>query len=469
MTKGLSATIGFLIFILILLTTLIPLAFLILSQSVNQQYQIQNIQAQRELISEQYHDVYSDIVLVYSSTSNRVSFLFFNTPVIPVIIKYLVVFNGTKWIYLNIIKEKGTLVAVPENADASLQINGNVTIQILGVRPYDNQSSYVVAVTQYGNIIYALPYSAPVNYYIFEGAIIPTLDLPYSYLKNISTPFGIVNYFNSSDAYLFWDGINSYKPYQYYNNGILYVNLNGSWFSTSQEIGSGFDDLPSDYVNLNLSTPVLELASSKVQYGGGEVFWNETYFANENISLEFIATYTAGDLGSGGGLVFYLFIQPNQWNLSSAVFNSSSLFPQNYNYTDFLQPLIFFPRSSAPYLVLTWSSSGWDLYIYNSTFMNNTSISFSPEPGNFILFKIAYIPRTDEIYAFAYDYNTSQESVAVFNLTNILYPFDSGNYAFGVASFNHGVASNWGIIYANVPALEPLFDPQLQFLFSKVF
>ena len=473
MRKGLSTTVGFMIFLFVLLTALIPLALLILSEGQNEQFQIQVAQQYRNVVGNQYNDFlqysFSGIVFIYDSTTNTVFFVETNGIPSPIIIKYLMVFNGTKWILLSLVKEKSSFIAKPEYLNTSLEIQGNTSIQLPNnIRPYDNQSIYVVAVTQYGNAIFAVPYSLPINYYIFEGAILPFLDLPYSYLKNTTVSFAypaIIHYYNTSDAFLYWDGINSYKPYECYN-GTLHVHLNGIWFNTTNipKASLNFDNLTSNYIDMNVTIPVLQLSSSEVQYGGGEVFWNQTYFANENISLEFIATYTAEDLGSGGGLVFYLFTEPELWNLS-AVWNSSALFPQSYNYTNFLQPLIFFPKSSSPYLALSWSSNGWSLFVYNVTSITKTSERFVPQPGDFILFKISYIPRTNELLAVAYNYNTSQKSVAVFNLSNVIYPFDSGDYAFGVASFNHGVSANWGLIYANVPALRPLFDSQLQMLF----
>jgi len=471
---GLSNTIGFLIFIFIILIALIPVSVIIISQNTEQQNLIQNAQIERGIINQQYNEFlqysYNGIMFTYNSVTNTICFIITNSISLPISIKYFLIFNGTDWIQLNIMNQKGSFIAEPNNLNSNLLIRGNVSIQLpSNIRPYENQSSYIAAITQYGNIIYAVPYSLATNYHIFEGSILTSFDLPYSYIKNSSVSFaypGIIHYFNTTDANIYWNGINSYKPYEYYYNGNLYINLNGTWFNTTTipKTSSFFDNLTASYINMNLDIPVLQLSSSTIQYGGGEVFWNESYFANENISMEFISTYTAGDLGSGGGLDFYLFINPEQWNLTST-WNSSTSFPQNHIFSSILNPLIYFPKSLSPYLVLSWSSNGWDLFIYNITNLTENN-SFNPEPGDFILFTISYIPRTDEIYATALNYNTSQKSTAVFNLTGIFSPPNSNNYVFGIASFNHGLTSNWGLIYANVPALEPLFDSKLQNLFS---
>ena len=509
--KGLSSSIGFLIFLLIIMTTLIPLAIFILSQNANQQSQTnQNINFYgKQLLDEysefsqySYGNVFSNVIFVYNIYQNSVCFIMSShttstssSP--PIYIKYLLIFNGTRWVYLNIIKNAGILYAEPSNNDAnilisftnkdSLNISNNSIIKIHlpnNIRPYENQSAYIVAVTQYGDIIYAVPYAMPTNYYIFEGGILPSFDLPFNYLTDESVSFtypDIIRYYNIANSCIYWNGLNSFRPYEYYfeKNDTLDVHLNGIWFNTKniyipQVIGPlSFENLSSNYVDINLSIPVLQLSSSNVQYGGGEVLWNETYMANQNISMEYIATYTAQDLGEGGGLDFYLFINPDQWNVSSS-WNSSALFPQQYIVScNIWQPLLFLPKSTSPYLILSWSSNGWNLF-YN--YNNNTKIidaisssqSFSAQPGDFILFNIKYVPYIDTLYVIAYNYNTSQEETSVFDLNNIFSPPDSGNYVFGIASFNHGVASNWGIIYTDVPALEALFDPSLQDLFTEI-
>jgi len=163
--KGLSEVIGFLILLVILLVVLIPLSIVLFSQPTVQQQQMQNAQPYKNLAVQQFRDFEpiqlnaagistAPVYFIYVNSSNAVYFVFLTntSPPVPLVIKYLMIYNGTTWVRQDV----GNLVISPANANAKYY--GYPAIKVpLSVTPYNNQPSYVAAVTQYGNIIYASP------------------------------------------------------------------------------------------------------------------------------------------------------------------------------------------------------------------------------------------------------------------------------------------------------------------------
>ena len=199
MKRGLSEVIGMLIFLVIIIAIVVPVAMIMLSQPTIQQQQIESVLPYRNLAQEQYNDfqpiqiesplfsssrsslLVQPVYLVYNESANTIGFIFTSNSSLPIplIVKYLSVFNGSQWVILNIshqgnkwwakvtdsIPSGGVLIAPNEsNAEISIRENliyeGLKIIQIqLPVQPYDGQPSFVSVVTQYGNVIYATSFS----------------------------------------------------------------------------------------------------------------------------------------------------------------------------------------------------------------------------------------------------------------------------------------------------------------------
>lgn len=178
MKRGISEVIAFTILLLILVI-IVPVAFLMMSQPTIQQQQIIHVQPYKNLAQEQYSELkplqvnstgifLSSVIFAYNESDNNVYFIFTSnsTLSVPIVVEYLVVFNGSQWIKLNIIKNGTSLIAEPDNSNptpvpispsnANSVFNNFQEIKIhLETQPYGKQGNYIVAVTQYGNIIYS--------------------------------------------------------------------------------------------------------------------------------------------------------------------------------------------------------------------------------------------------------------------------------------------------------------------------
>ena len=177
--KGISVVVGILILLMFIIVIAVPLAIVILSQPTSQEQQVESAQPFKIIAKNQYEDFAPIIPNEEGSPEPPVEFIYAgnrsvlfvlnsnSTPPYPLVIQYLVVFDGSSWITLNITKNGNTYVAeiakqFPTNGleintyNANTEYNGNPAIEILlSVPPYENQPYYVAAVTQYGNIIYS--------------------------------------------------------------------------------------------------------------------------------------------------------------------------------------------------------------------------------------------------------------------------------------------------------------------------
>ncbi|WP_369610482.1 hypothetical protein [Sulfurisphaera javensis] len=183
--KGLSEVVGFFIILIILLAVLIPLGIYLFSQPTVQAQQIQNAQAYKNLALEQYRDFQpidfnsggfsvAPVYFIYQDGSAYFVFVENQNPPEPLTITSIEVFNGTTWV------TKSVNINV-EIKYANTKLAGYPAIQIpLSKQPYKNQASYVAAVTQYGNIIYASPpYVLPMPS-LKKSIGIPAVD-PYNF------------------------------------------------------------------------------------------------------------------------------------------------------------------------------------------------------------------------------------------------------------------------------------------------
>ena len=453
--RGLSETVGLLIVLLILIGTLVPVSLLLLSQPTNQEHQIEADMPFEKIAELQYADLKPvgnilapAVFFIYNPGNNSVEFIIDKQmPIIPLEIEYLLVFNGTKWIKLGVTNDNGKLIAQPNDIHIPILINGNTTIY-LPIKPYEQQASYVVAVTQYGNVIYAVE-EALASKYIYEA---------FSLSSNYSLPDAFPDYIK-------------YYP----------ANSTQYW---------------------NLGLPVLQLAD-RMQNGTsteGIVFWVQNYTDNRSFSIVAIGTYSDSWFFGGHGLSFYLFLNPDkyQWCISP-LYNSSNRFlgfSKGYEIPGGSGGVLGFPASQGKYIVVSWDpgwatyelelggvraphgNGMWDLFIINNANgvypqiqtldLGNGSGLWIPQPNDFIIINVTYDPLTDMLYGFAYDYNTSETSIFEVNLANVFTPPKTGNYIFGIASGNGWLQANWGIIYTNVPFLQHLFSPELQGLINNI-
>jgi len=455
--KGISETVGMLIILIVLIGILVPLVTVLLSNPTHQEQQLEGNMPYFKMADLQYSDfkpvgnfLEPEVSFVYNVNNNSVEFIVNKvTPLIPLEIEYLQIFNGTEWVKLGITSKGGTWYALPNSSynSVTITINKNTTIYLPKyIKPYKEQSSYVAAITQYGNIIYAVQESLW-SKYIYEA---------FSATSSCSLA-------------------NAFPEYvTYYSN----TTVTKYW---------------------NLGLPVLQLAN-KLPNGTateGVVFWEQKYVSNKSISIVIIGTYSQSWLFCGHGFDFYLFLNPDQYQWSiSPIYNSSNKFlgfEKGYE----TQPggsggTMGFPASAGDYFVVSWdpgwatyeldiggikSEHGngmWDLFtvdningVYpqiNIIDLGNGTGLWLPQPDDFIIINVTYNPVTNILHAYAYDYNTSEISTFSANLSGIFTPPKSGNYVFGVGSGNAWLQANWGIIYINVPFLQPLFSQKISYL-----
>jgi len=450
--RGISEAIGFIILIMILLTVLIPLTLIIISQPNNQLNQIKNVQVYKTITKNQYtlfqstqqqnSTVMPSVFFIYNKSGNNAEFILTNNLSTPLIIKYLTVFNGSNWVYLNIIKNNSNIIIVKPtdsmlNNTTGLLVSPSdnntifgqypaIKIQLSGIRPYDNQSNDVVAITQYGNMIYAVQgVSPPKTNYIYEGFL--GANAQQNAFPNII---------------------------KYYSQG-----SSGSYFGN----------------------PFLQLANSVGgQATDGLVIWSQQYTQGGNFTITIVGTYTINWFAGGHGFNFYLFMTPSGWDISNK-WNSSGNFPAiiaPFYYPGESQGNWALPESSTPYIMVSWDSGWgtfyspspdggmWDVWLImpgllvNSTYHSIGQGDFSPNTGDLIIVSVTYDSQNNMIYGFAYDYNTSNYATLQFNLNKLGFkPPKSAIYMFGIGSGNAWLQGNWGLLYVNNPLLQHLFNP----------
>lgn len=447
--KGISEAVGFIILILILLTALIPVTVIMLAQPNDQFQQINNAQIYKNVAEQQYNlfqpspSIMPPVFFIYNKTDNSVEFIISPNATLPspLIIKYLTVFNGTNWIYLSIVKEGKKIIAKPTNninssagilispANSNTVFGNYLAIKIyLAIRPYDYESNYVAAVTQYGNIIYPV-----------QGISLPKIITRYIYEGGVQFEGMMQNAFPTI--------INYYSQYFYGNPFLQLANV--------------YHGIPTD----------------------GLVIWSQRYTQGQNLTIAIVGTYTENRFDGGHGFNFYLFMEPFEWNISK-MWNSSSAFPAEqapFVYPGKAQGTWYLPYSSTPYLLVTWDSGWgtfyapppnggmWDVWLIgpHDSYINYQYYSigegyFNPRRGDLIIVIVTYDPQTNMLYGIAYDYNTSQYSLLKFSLSILGFkPPKSGVYAFAIGSGNAWLKANWGLLYVNVPTLQNLFNPQL--------
>lgn len=176
--KAISTVVGILILLIFIIMIAIPLSTVFLTQPTLQNQQTENVQPYKLIAQEQYNDFAPSIPEFNGNSEPQIEFLYsgnysvffvFNsnsTLVHPLIVQYIMIYNGSNWVLFNITKINNIYVAeqtkqIPSNGitititNVNSQYDGKPAIEIiLPVFPYENEPQYIAIVTQYGNIIY---------------------------------------------------------------------------------------------------------------------------------------------------------------------------------------------------------------------------------------------------------------------------------------------------------------------------
>jgi len=242
--------------------------------------------------------------------------------------------------------------------------------------------------------------------------------------------------------------------------------------------------------NISSNVPVLQLNNAQ-EWTQGLVFWNESYTSGKNVTITFTGVYSSGVLPVADGFEAYLFLKPTMWSVSpywneserfpTLISNNATIYPSVQNKT--AQGELALPQSLTRYIIVQWDpwwqigtgkaglGGQWNIRIvYNQNNNYNSLIyfaystegegNFTPNPGNYILFSVTYVPSNNTIIGIAKDLNTSQEAILIFQMPYYFFFSNpsSGNYVFGIGASTGGSnVANWGIVYTNIPALKPLF------------
>ncbi len=230
----------------------------------------------------------------------------------------------------------------------------------------------------------------------------------------------------------------------------------------------------------------------------GAVFWSYSYNAGSNVTLVAVLTYANTSTGLvGHGMVFYLFLSPYRWSVSST-YNFSVVYVSSEALSQAPSPVmgdVIFPSSSTDYLAVqfdpawaynqlfyTGSTGPWNVWVVTETKVGHGrhayyKLGFAPNPspnlgspwsgwdgvgswpypwvpnaGDYVLVCVRYSPSKGYLYAFAQDLNNPFE-VAYLSLSVGGYfaaPV-SGTYAFGVGAGNgYTYAADWGLVFVNI-------------------
>ncbi|MEM1627466.1 MAG: hypothetical protein QXV69_09440 [Sulfolobaceae archaeon] len=264
------------------------------------------------------------------------------SPPIPLIIKSLVVFNGSHWVPIPL----NSVIIDTKYTNSIFYGYPAIKVQ-LSISPLNSQASYVAAITQYGNIIYASsPYILP-NYALKKAIGIIAID-PYNFtiiqqpsFKIISSPYNsipllqFVNNVNngySNTVTFYWAYLGSNK-----SNAPFYYN--GSWFG------------PIVITNPNLNVLPISPGSLSTPQFMGKI---SGIFTNANLTIN---GYFNGYIGSNSQNPIYINGESNY-----AIFNNSFIIG-NLN-GDFIGKIII-PKANNAKLLDILSNTYAEIYIAN--------------------------------------------------------------------------------------------------------
>ena len=326
----------------------------------------------------------------------------------------------------------------------------------------------------------ATSYLGQVNF--SPTSIYPGVWFIYSWNLTVKYPTEDVLSFVDGQSYqvspLVYQGVNDYysvinssDPYDL--SGANAINYWGLWYP-------------------NAATQPVMLLTPAQQYVAGAVAWSYYYHtAGSNLTIAAIVTFTNSTSIIAHGVVFYLFMNPYNWAVSSG-YNESTYFVtadelQSQGYlppSPVMGDVIFF-GTSAYAIVVQWdpawnytyqiygATGPWNIWIYR--YKATISIKPSPSPnlgspwagwdgygswspapwvpnaGDYVLLCVTYDRATNTLYGFAQDLDDPfLTSSFTLSLKTYFTPPGSGTYAFGVGAATGSNYANWALVYANI-------------------
>ena len=238
--------------------------------------------------------------------------------------------------------------------------------------------------------------------------------------------------------------------------------------------------------------PVMLLTPAQ-QYVAGAVAWSYYYHtAGGNLTIAAVVTFTNSSSLIAHGVVFYLFMKPYGWSVSSKYNESTYFITADELVASGHQPpspvmgdVIFFGTSAYaiavewdPYWAYVYSSySGatgpWNVWVYE--YKTSLTVNPSPSPnlggpwagwdgygswspwpwvpnaGDYVLLCVTYDRVTNTLYGFAQDLNDPFLTASfTLSLKTYFTPPGSGTYAFGIGAATNTSYANWALVYANI-------------------
>jgi len=253
----------------------------------------------------------------------------------------------------------------------------------------------------------------------------------------------------------------------------IYEGVRGSSVAPYTVTYYSSSSAPSYWGTSSITQPVLNLVPA-TQDSQGLMFWNDSYTNGENVTITLIGVYTSGTSPVSDGFEIYLFLNPTQWSVSpywnnSASFPTLESDPQAGTSESPVQGDIALPQSQTSYIMIQWdpywqigysggSGGQWNVWVVSNPSNSGASVAyangvgsgyFEPNPGDYILICVTYIPTANTINGIAYDLNTGQYATVSISLGSYFSPPPSGSYVFGIGGNTGGAYANWGLLYAN--------------------
>ena len=285
----------------------------------------------------------------------------------------------------------------------------------------------------------------------------------------------------------------SFVDGQSYQTTMVYQGVNG--YSTNSSLPYDLSGSAADnYWNLwypNAATQPVMLLTPARQDVAGAVAWSYYYHPGNNLTIAAIVTFTNSSSIIAHGVVFYLFMNPYNWAVSSG-YNESTYFitadelqSQGYSPPSPVMGDVIFFGTSAYAIVVQWdpawkysyqiygATGPWNIWVYR--YKATISIKPSPSPnlgspwagwdgygswspapwvpnaGDYVLLCVTYDRTTNTLYGFAQDLDDPFLTASfTLSLKTYFTPPGSGTYAFGVGAATGSNYANWALVYANI-------------------
>ena len=267
----------------------------------------------------------------------------------------------------------------------------------------------------------------------------------------------------------------------YQTSPLLYQGVSGSRTNSSEPYDLSGTKAANYWSLAGISStqPVMLLTPDEGSESG-VVFWNYAYSSGENLSIVALVTYTAyyswRPPVPADGIVFYLFVVPYKWSVSSR-YNESTYYVASASISGGAgAPLggdiVFF--GAQPYALLVqwepfyygntvYSASGpWNIWVYSYTKSLtreadwygygwwSPSSGWSPNVDHYLVLCVTYDGATNTLYGFIEDLNTTQTAGFAVNLNGYFSAPATGTYAFGLGGVTGSAYANWAALYINI-------------------